>query len=247
MSVPRFIGQRAAPPLEDFVREARPSGVDLDARRVVGYGISELPPPSGDTEHSDGGPQDPNTVYVQSLPPERQQEFQVALFGRDDQRVVAELSDGSTVSVNAGGCLSDVRIELYGDLETWLYLDHVTNNLGGEAGNRMRADDRYEAVHDRWRSCMQGRGFDYPTPDDARTAVAELHAGSSVDRQSLLAQEIQIAVADGECDLEAGLSDTVDRLRQAYRAQLEEDRFGEILGFQELQREAIDRAEDLLR
>jgi hypothetical protein len=92
-----------------------------------------------------------------------------------------------------------------------------------------------------------GAGFDYPTPDDARTAVAELHAGSSVDRQSLLAQEIQIAVADGECDLEAGLSDTVDRLRQAYRAQLEEDRFGEILGFQELQREAIDRAEDLLR
>jgi hypothetical protein len=48
MAVEGFRYEVNAPPLEDFVREARPSGVDLDARRVVGYGISELPPPSGD-------------------------------------------------------------------------------------------------------------------------------------------------------------------------------------------------------
>jgi hypothetical protein len=246
MATEGFRYEVVAPPLADFQAEAPPPGVDLDNRRLVGYGyLAGLP--AGGGAHRDAGPQDPNAIYAQSLPPERQQGFQTALFGRDDQPVIAELPDGDTVSVNAGGCLSEVRIVLYGDLETWLYLDYVTNNLRAEAATRMLADDRHRAAVDRWRSCMQARGFDYQTPGDARDAVADMYVAAGADRQAVLAQEIQIAVADGECDLETGLSDMVDRLRQAHLAQVEQDRFGEILGFQELQREALDRAEDLLR
>jgi hypothetical protein len=233
------------PALEDFEKSAPLPAVDMEERRQSGYGLAESA--IGDvSRQGDGAPQDVNAKYIQTLSPERQRGYQRALFGQDERSIEVELPGGGVLATNEDGCLSEARIQLYGDLSTWLYLDHIANNLRSEAASRTRADERYDAVHDEWRSCMEDRGFEYRTPGDAMAAAAEMYGNASADRQEIVRREIQVAVADGECDLSVGLSSTLNRLRQAHFAQVQEDRFGEITGLRELQANALGRARDLL-
>jgi hypothetical protein len=233
------------PALEDFEKSAPPPAVDMDERRQIGYGLAESATGGGNPQ-GDAAPQDVNAKYIQTLSPQRQRQYQEALFGRDERSVEVELPGGGVLATNEDGCLSEARMRLYGDLSTWLYLDHIANNLRSEAASRMRADERYDSVHNEWRSCMEDRGFQYRTPGEAMAAAAEMYGNASADRQQVLRREIQVAVADGECDLGVGLTSTLNRLLQTYFAQVQEDRFGEVMNLSELQANALSRARDLL-
>jgi hypothetical protein len=183
---------------------------DLDWARRHGYGtdLAALRTRERGT--------DPNQRYVAALPPARQAAYSLALNGRgpSDPSVLVKLPTGATMGESTRGCIAKGGERVYGDLAAWFAARAVTDALRPMWEAEVRGSATYSVAVTRWATCMRGRGYQYPSPDQA----AETFLGP---RGGAHQTEIRTAVAEVNCARGTGLIDLVRRLddsrARAYR------------------------------
>ncbi|MGW3560871.1 hypothetical protein ACWDNT_26620 [Streptomyces sp. NPDC000963] len=187
----------------------RPFGLDdVDWARRHGYGL--------DT----GGPRDDGRAvarvstqerYLASLTPERRRAFARALDGTDRAAITVEVPGRGQVFTSADGCQADARRRLYGDLRAWTEAKAVVVNLGYLTWEQVVSAPEYTAALESWRTCMADKGFAYADSSEAIGDVATRERAGPAG--TVRERERRTAVADAECNRDAGLARTGTRLQ----------------------------------
>ncbi|WP_411075697.1 hypothetical protein [Streptomyces sp. cmx-4-7] len=188
----------------------RPFGLDDVAwARHHGYGLD-----------TDGPRDDGRTAvrvstqerYLASLTPERRRAFDRALDGKDRAAITVEVPGRGQVFTSADGCQADARRRLYGDLRAWTEAKAIVVNLGYLTWDQVVSAPEYTTALESWRTCMAGKGFAYADSSEAIGDVAARgRAGSAGTARE---RERRTAVADAECNRDAGLARTGTRLQR---------------------------------
>ncbi|MFG1913275.1 hypothetical protein [Micromonospora sp. NPDC048898] len=158
--------------------------VDLPKRRSRGYEFTS--------------PVNPPSVG----PDAKRPAFQKALFGDGSRDLGLTLPDASVVSFPSSGCVAQGRAAVYTDVVRWARVDSIPQVIGNRLRDQVSGSPELAAATRRWASCMRSKGLPYARPAAAREAAG------------VPAREVTIAVADGECDLQAHLTGTELALRR---------------------------------
>ncbi|MFV0131979.1 hypothetical protein ACLGIH_01690 [Streptomyces sp. HMX87] len=188
----------------------RPFGLDDVAwARRHGYGLA-ADGRSGDRGGAAQTPAGSQERYLASLTPERRLAFDRALNGTDREAIVVEVPGRGQILTSADGCQAEARSRLYGDLHRWTEAKAIVVNLGYITWDQVVSEPGYTKALEGWRDCMAARGLPYRSSSEAIGDVASRrpqHTGESARKR-----EMRTAVADAECNRDAGLSRTGTRL-----------------------------------
>lgn len=189
---------------------------DMEYRRAQGYG-GATPPPSIDGEPPVGTPELEEYGLVRDGPP-------------DDPGVSVTGPDGQPIQFGSGGCTGEARTELYGSVEDFIEAVVVPEDQRALIDQVAFEGDDLLAVQDEWVACMEARGYSYDSPFRAYQAFtqSDLPLTEADQEGTEPAQEpagdhgleVATAVADGECQIEVGMPEVIDRLRQEQIDQL---------------------------
>jgi hypothetical protein len=206
---------------------------DLDLRRRLGYGFAATGPADG------GG-------LPTYLPPASRDAYRQALTGAETQRATLHLFTGPTFTFGTTGCIAQSRVRLYGDVIDAARATYVPQEVYNAIYRQVTDDDATQAAVDRWARCMTHRDHMYRSPAEARAAVSRTYDStgpSAASRQF----EIQVAVADGECALAAGLPEVVDQVGRGHVRELAPQLRQDLNLATELRANALLQARDVLR
>ena len=158
-----------------------------------GFGISAaILSPQEVPDASVGGSSDPNDLIFESLSPDEQHEYSLALNGELLQfdESMTEGRDDLLDPEKVSGCVASAYRESSVEEETALtdaFLDQFGDSLSGTL-TQARLDPRMVEIEQVWTSCMKSSGYDFRQPDDARAfilrrleevgAVADLYVDS---------------------------------------------------------------------
>jgi hypothetical protein len=189
--------------------------------------------------------EDPNANL--GLSPDQQRTWEEAYFGTDSTRIRVTLPDGDQYEAPGTGCLAEARKELYGDLQQQTRLFYYMQALRLDAANMVKADPAYLAAVDRWRRCMQSRGYSYPNPLGAiEDATLSYRRFGPKGHARARTREIQIAVADATCGKQSKLVAVATEKERLYQSQVMQEHEGDVVAFHELYSVALGRAKRLL-
>jgi hypothetical protein len=162
--------------------------IDLPDRRQHGYQIVATSAPTL--------PAEAVNPYLTSLSPANQQRYRAALFGPPGTDVTPGIAGGYVVK--GQGCEADSRRALAGSVQQWARITYIPQQLNDHLVEQVTTQPRYIAAMTAWQACMATRGYSYPTPQHARSALQSeyLKAGPT---QQFRERETAVAVADGEC------------------------------------------------
>jgi hypothetical protein len=217
----------------------------LESARLVGYGIDPR------RRMVDNGSPKSNSAW-ERLPDADKQRYTEAKFGDMERDIVSyDFGDGR-ISSPRGGCVGQVRVGIYGDLQEHLRMDWlVTNRFKALRSQFLRNDEQLADVLRKWSACMAERGHrDLADPGAARLRAtgsyknADLNDQPGMDR--LRDKEIELAVADAECADRTGLRDTSQRVRAEAVADVLTQHETEIVAWREFMSKALVRAQNLL-
>ncbi|TDC62559.1 hypothetical protein E1200_25325 [Actinomadura sp. GC306] len=211
---------------------------DVDARKQNGYGLSDRNP----GKEADGI--GVNGRYMQTLSKSEQRRWELAYFGGGNSEMQVRLADGSVVTFNRNGCITEARRSLYGDVASYLKVYMIAINYSGKAVGMTERDPGYLEAIAQWRNCMAGRGYHFESPKAAQEAAQDLYTDK--DRETARRQEIAIATADAECDRKVNLSKLRRDLLEKNTKLAGKKYEAEILGYQELEQKALKRAKELV-
>lgn len=179
---------------------------------------------------------DPNRRYAQSLGAERRAEAMNALHGRERNALTVTLPSGVEAGRSDEGCTAEAETELYGDLAAWFRAEAVSQELSGLRRSQVTADPAYTGAVRAWSACMRTRGLPHPDPSAARARFLDAPG------EATPTEERRTAVAEAECALSSGLSDTVGRLSGRYGDALKAEHHSVFRERDRLQRAALPRA-----
>ncbi|WP_163571842.1 hypothetical protein [Fodinicola feengrottensis] len=179
---------------------------------------------------------DPNSRYLATLSPQRQQAAVTALNGPTPTGLKAVVPGGGVVQHSAQGCVSAAERTLYLDLSAWYQAKKVTDTLAGLRAQRVLADPAYLAAVGHWSTCVRAMGFAFGTPDQMRASV------SFSDTPAARATEIRTAVAEATCANRTDLAATAHRLDAQYATAVEQQYRTEVDNRHRLETAAVVRA-----
>jgi hypothetical protein len=189
---------------------------------------------------------DPQGDYLNTLSPERQQEWMAALTGTEENAIVVSGAGegGGDAFIFTDGCVAEVEDTLYGDLVALLQSDLLIQSLRSEQGERIDTDQRFAQAQDAWFRCMRREGFDLEDfgggYDLAQAAYEEMPL------EKARGFEIEVAMIDAACVEESGVNRIYRKLLAEADEYLETEHAGVLLGLRELQEQAVQRAKELL-
>jgi hypothetical protein len=187
-----------------------------------------------------------NAALAKSLPQAERDRYERTLFGDNSSSISVALGS-QTVSTPTNGCISDARKMLYGDLEKWLRLDFVANNVLSDASLLVEADEPLIEAQKEWSACMSSAGYVFEAPRAAREAAAELYEQEqSLNTDSARSGEINIATADAKCRQDTKLAPILRAAQARAAAQTVSARQGDLLAAAEMRTEAAKVAARLL-
>ncbi|MGW7195679.1 hypothetical protein [Streptomyces chryseus] len=179
---------------------------------------------------------DPNRRYARSLGAERRAEAMDALHGRQRNALTVTLPSGAEVGRSDEGCTARAEKELYADLAAWFRAEAVTQALSGLRRSQVIADPAYTGAVRVWSACMNRRGVHHPDPAAARARFLDTPGKATPT------EERRTAVAEAQCALSSGLSDTAGRLSSRYGDALKAEHHSAFRERDRLQRAALPRA-----
>ncbi|MET8685174.1 hypothetical protein ABZV77_13240 [Streptomyces sp. NPDC004732] len=213
--------------------------VDLPGRRRHGYAIATTPRQSGP----------PPAPYYTDLSPDRKRNFDLAFSGPADSGDDVSTGTG-TVRVQRQGCDAEARRDLTGDVTVWARMYYTPEALNGRLDAKVPKAREYTAAMSAWQACMLERGYAYRTPEKARDSLTrrflENKHRKGEWKEEFRKREKRVAVADGECAIEADVPGAAVRVRQALIATLPKKDRAALAELASYQSEAVKRAEATL-
>lgn len=210
------------------------AGADVVKASRQGYGLYNAVP--NDTSRL---PKNPNS-HVDSMSQTEQRRWHDALSGEAD--VTVEIPDGMTMHVSSKGCKAEARRSLYGDFVKWTTTEALVRNRFVKVQAWVRADPGLESSVARWSECMNKKGYRYKTPEDATRYAAD----AFMSKPSMKRKEIELAVADAECNRDAGLEKTYQELTEKHTRKWVSQNETRVLAVQEMRKRALSRAKTLV-
>ncbi len=178
---------------QSLTKPELPSVLD-DVSRARKYGYGTLYGAQG---------QDANSRILARLTPAQRTAWHEALMGSG---LVARLPDRGRISASDNGCTAEARRTLYGDLSAWYHARRIVDHIGSYTRREVIATPEYRTGVESWASCMRKRGYDAASPAELRHRVIPAFlapAGEQTQRQ-----EIAAAVAEADCGVSTGFSQT---------------------------------------
>ncbi len=151
---------------------------------AYGYGITTQPDQSSPIRAGI----DAQAAYQEQLDPETRARYLSDLYGPDGT------DESAPVGADRPGCAAQAEHDAYAPVPAAnaALLDVLAQKL-----REMWARDEYLAAVDRWRSCMQERGFDFSDPAEAKQSVLDRFGTGAVNE--LQDYERRVATADLAC------------------------------------------------
>lgn len=184
---------------------------------------------------------EPNRAYLLKLPEQRRAAYDTAYHGDPKQTVAASLPSGAVVRISRGGCLSTARAELFGDLAAWLRLDTAWRNLDAEVVPAVTAMPEYVSALARWRTCMRAAGHDAADPGALRDQASQAYR-SAPSNKAALDRERAWAVLEATCAVQTKFVDTAERLDEAHRTRLLDQRADDRAAYAAIRAQGRQRA-----
>ncbi len=185
--------------------------------------------------------------YLQTLPPAERKRYWQAQEPNDNEYVQYELNGGTVASVATEGCIAEGRKAVYGSVENALRLQEFGNEILPFTSEAVESDEVQDAA-DEYAGCMEAEGYQVATPGQALQQATERFAGGldGVAPAKASPAERSMAVADAICQQRSSINAVMeDQLFVAASDWLNENE-GQILGYAELQRDALKRAQRIL-
>lgn len=151
----------------------------------------------------------------------RKAAWEQALTGTPAHRVSLRLPDGVSLEYSTDGCVARARTELYG--ADWNTVAPVTMGLANRVLGAVEADAGYRAAVRDWSSCMTKAGHPMTDLQAPRKAIDSRLQKAAADQKTLRAlgsDEIGLAGADADCQVETGLSEVVQGVQRAVEKRL---------------------------
>lgn len=186
---------------------------DVDWAREHGYGLADTAG-TGDRGGKSAAPKSSQDRYLAGLAPSRLAAYERALNGTKPDAIVVPAPGRGEIFTAADGCRADARRALYGDLRKWTEAKATVVNLAYLTYDDVVAEPRYTKALADWRACMKKRGLDYPDTSRAVGAVAK--ESDSRTPEQAREREVEVAVADAECNRSAVLARTGTRLQKEH-------------------------------
>ena len=185
---------------------------DVAWRRTVGYSLRLT---------AAGPPRDGNDAYLATLSEADQERWSAALKGDGTRMTSFHSPSGHTFTSPLDGCIADSGRWLYGSPEQANRGYYLPQDLRLMFSPKIRAEPAYRAAAARWSACMQGRGYRYTGPGEARTELSRQYDRGPAD--VVQRAEVAVALADAQCVTAAGLTTATDRLTRQHTAVLAAD------------------------
>ncbi|MEU1250265.1 hypothetical protein [Micromonospora arida] len=215
-----------------------------DAARV-GYGLDPrlLPEPPGAADES---------AYART-PDSYKGSLTTAKYGPEGDKVSFNAPDGAKVSIPRAGCLGDVRLGLFGDLNEYLRLSFTAANLVRQGtASEVDSDPKVLAAVDRWRACVEKAG--YPGINkfgEMRNKARQLYRGIDPANNKALdaavADEIKIATAEATCTRSTGLDEAVAVARAGGSVETLAKYEADVVAWNAMVREALKKGQEMLK
>jgi hypothetical protein len=151
---------------------------------------------------------DPNEGWVARLPKRERTMWHSALLGSGHHYATARASGTVSLRIALDGCVHLSRVALYGD--GWEQTQLTVEGLTTRVVMIVMASDTFTAAQTRWATCMQARGHDVDTIQQARGRVQAAVSRAGVGRAALRKvgrRELRLASLDAECQQTSRLAE----------------------------------------
>jgi len=227
------------PPRPAAIPDLSPDGtLGIDQARDVGYGLRSLL-----ASMSDDGQVATGATSWDAATDVYRDKVTVAMFGRDDTGVTYDFGGGA-ISMSSSGCYTEVRKQLFGDLQTYLKYSWIASN-GLQAARVAEVGSEIEKLDTEWSSCMSQRGLHTSTPDAAQELAAAAYATKG--SEAAFESERGIAINDAECRRSVDYDTTLAELRDRGAAKYLASQESEVIAYSALLDDAEKRGQELLR
>jgi hypothetical protein len=231
-------GYDLLPPRPVAIPDLSPDGkLGIDQARDVGYGLRDLlRGPRTDR------PPDAGSSSWQSATAHYRDKVTLAMFGPEDAGETYDFGGGS-ISMSSSGCYTEVRKQLYGDVQTYLKYNWIASN-GLQAARAAEVGGAIDELDRKWSSCMSERGLDVSTPDAAREQAAAAYATQGVD--AAFRSEREIAIRDAECRGSVGYDSTLAELQERGAATYLASHEADVIAYSVLLGDAERKGQEIL-
>ena len=232
----RSQGYDVLPPRPVAIPDLSPDGMlGVDQARDIGYGLRDLLRSDSSFE--------PGATSWQAATDQYRDKVTLAMFGPEDTGETYDFGGGS-ISMSSSGCYTEVRNQLYGDLQTYLKYNWIASN-GLQAARGAEVGGAIDELDRKWSACMSERALDVPTPDAARQRAAAAYATQSP--AAGFRSEREIAVKDAECRQSVSYDQTLAELRERGAATYLASHETDVIAYSALLDDAERKGQELLR
>lgn len=191
----------------------------------------------------DGGGTAQLRAYAKSLSPGVRSRFWGALDDSSGPSISIRLSDGTSVSAAARGCVAEAREAVYGSVVDALRLQEFANEIRALHVAYWR-DPVVKTATGAYLGCLAALGYRFTDPD-AFLNHAQALFGASESRPVTRAER-RMAVAEARCSASSGVYDAIDRVVWAGVSRWVAVNVERVLYLEKVRRLAIQRARALL-
>lgn len=219
--------------------------VDRDVPRRFGDDVELARKEGFRTEDRLIDPSEAEADYGRLTDAEKRQ-WEIAMQGPPGTKhVTVKTVDGFVVTETTGGCVGGARKRIYGSVEKGIGLQQLRDNTMPNILESSTTDPKVTTAFRAWSRCMVGRGYnDFESRDGARGAAEGYY--DKYDRAKARAMEIEIAVADAQCDHEAGYTSVRLAAEDSRLTEFMSQHEGAVLELLQTQRESVVRAREAI-
>jgi hypothetical protein len=139
-----------------------------------------------------------------------------ALEGSSSADATLRLPSGAVGTYSTGGCVGQVRRQLYGSVRSAFEDPLVPHDMRYLLGIFLNSDRPYLSALHAWRQCMSAARWDFATPEAAIKSIQMLAATTGASPAEIDSRQVAIAGVDVSCDARSHLRMRISEARAQF-------------------------------
>ncbi len=164
---------------------------------------------------------------------------------RDTDIVSVSTEEGIT-RARKSSCVSQAEISVSGDLEQWMLLPILVNELSNKIRHETAKDPRMIAANKNWVSCMEKAGFRSLSELDHIDVISEKITNNPNNLDQIKKEEIAVATASAQCQKDINFAATFRAAQADAEKKLLAENQGLITRWAEMNKTAAEKAKKIL-